>query len=181
MKILIFPDQLQTFLFAILLGFALGFLYDIFNMPCVLFNLKSSVIFFKDCFYFFCLAIITFLFVLAFNYGEIRFFIMFAETLGFIIYKFTLSNLVIRVFKLIFKLLRKIFYAIKMPIFKILSYPVNIFLRNPLVVAFKKNIFTKYHRKKSKKLLNFNYNLLYNLGRRFLLFKKHKNKNSVSN
>ncbi len=90
----IYKTQFMIFLFSCLLGVALGLLYDIFRLIRMIINLRNIFMFIQDVIYFLVSALITFLFVLVFNKGESRFYILAGEGIGWIIYHLTFGEMI---------------------------------------------------------------------------------------
>ncbi|MBQ2971413.1 MAG: spore cortex biosynthesis protein YabQ [Ruminococcus sp.] len=97
----------------------LSSLYDIVRVLRFLGFVKLWQIILSDILYFTACAFLTVLFSLPFNKGLVRYFVIFGEAVGFIVYRFTLGEIsakfycfVIRVFRIIIekslKILRKI-------------------------------------------------------------------------
>jgi spore cortex biosynthesis protein YabQ len=78
-----------------LLGVILSVFFDFFMIINKLLKLDRVRVFFSDILFFIFAGLITFLFTIAFNNGEIRFYIMFGELLGAFIYRFLVRNTVI--------------------------------------------------------------------------------------
>ena len=68
--------QLIIFGSSCALGVALGFIYDLFRIARMIINPKNIGIFIQDVVYFILSGLITFIFVLCFNSGEARFYIL---------------------------------------------------------------------------------------------------------
>lgn len=90
----IYKTQFMIFLFSCLLGVALGLLYDAFRFVRMIINPRNIFIFIQDVIYFLVSALITFLFVLVFNKGESRFYILAGEGIGWIIYHLTFGEMI---------------------------------------------------------------------------------------
>lgn len=84
--------QLIIFGSSCALGAALGFMYDLFRIVRMIINPKNIGIFIQDVIYFILSGVITFLFVLCFNNGESRFYILAGEGIGWIAYHVTIGN-----------------------------------------------------------------------------------------
>lgn len=164
----------QTFLFleSCLLGAVLGVIYDIFRILRISFKNGSFLIFLEDALFFFICAILTFCFMLTTNDGQVRFFILLGEGIGFILYHCTIGVLVMKISKLIIRFIGRLFSLL----YKILLAPfVRLFrfLFRKCSPLFKK---ISGNCKKIKKKAKFNLKerriVLYNL---FCRKKKKKN------
>ena len=92
-------NQFLMVLYSAALGVCLGIFYDIFRITRLIINPKNLSVFIQDIVYFLVSGLITFLFVLIFNYGESRFYILAGEALGWIIYHISLGDLIYRKLK----------------------------------------------------------------------------------
>ena len=87
-------SQVMIFLFSAVLGAVLSLLFDFFRVCNALLKVNLKRIFFEDVLYFVLSAVITFLYMLVTNMGEIRFYIIWGEVLGWIIYRITIGKLI---------------------------------------------------------------------------------------
>ncbi|MCI9405290.1 MAG: hypothetical protein HFK04_00020 [Oscillospiraceae bacterium] len=88
--------QTMIFFQSLLLGAALGMVYDLFRIFRVAVPLPSGIIVAEDVLYFVFSGFVSFFFAMTVNFGQIRFFILLGETLGFLLYYLTLGSLVMR-------------------------------------------------------------------------------------
>lgn len=169
--------QTRVMLLALGLGFLIGILYDIFRIVRLSVSRGRAAVFIQDILFFFLFSGITFAFCLSQNNGEVRFYIVFAEVLGFLIYYFSFGAFVIKVSDTIINALRKLFELIV----KLISFPVALVFR---VLRGIYRFFVKISQKNSKKfgkkikfLLQRNRSVLYNtFGKVFVQKNKNKNK-----
>lgn len=105
--------QAEAFLWSIILGAWLCFLYDILRAERIIF--KSSFIFIAigDIFYFFFASVLTFLFLLIFCCGQVRLFVLSGEIIGFIVFRLILSGLWLRLLIPVFKILHSAITALR--------------------------------------------------------------------
>ena len=101
-------DQMQGFYLACIAGAVLGLLFDVFRIVRILLNCKKISVFFQDLFCMFVAGVATFLVALATNWGQIRFYMLAGEAIGFCIYFLTAGEITVRLAKLICKILDKI-------------------------------------------------------------------------
>ena len=136
-------EQLSIFVASLGLGFLLGVLYD--AIRAIRLSLPSSkvatVLF--DLLYCFLTGLATFLFILALNKGEIRFYIIAGEFIGAAFYYFSFGIAVIKITNRVSNVLKRLYRFI----FKILSAPFKLMKR--LFVLIKNKIHTLF--KKSEK------------------------------
>lgn len=186
MKIAI-DSQSWMFFYSILFGTVLGVIYDMFRIPRLIGKADKKIVkgkqkaascrigegllFFQDVLYFFICGILTFLFVLVINRGEIRFFIVTGEIIGWSVYNITLGRITLIVFNSVYSVLKKLYLDSKKIVLKIFC---------PIKKVVKSKI-DKLNLKKSKNNLKFNKSLGYNLSKRFKNKKKrHINENISS-
>lgn len=110
---LLIIEQLFTFMYAGILGVILGFAYDIFRILRMIMNSKNISIFIQDILYFVLSGVITFWFVLNFNSGDSRFYILAGEAIGWILYHLTVGNLIYKCSNKLVKCLKSKIYMIK--------------------------------------------------------------------
>lgn len=146
----------QTFIFleAFLLGTVIAIIYDFIREIRIKSKLRIIGCAIFDLLFFIILIILFFAFTVSRSQGELRFFVVLAVTLGFILYFFTLSpyirfilNKIFIIFSLLKHFLTKIF---KQSILKskLLYHKIN----NSIVIKHKpKYIPIKLPRKKNKK------------------------------
>lgn len=96
-------NQFLMTLCSVALGVFLGIFYDMFRLIRLLINPKNLSVFIQDVIYFLVSGLITFIFVLIFNYGESRFYILAGEALGWILYHISLGDLIYKKMKNIVK------------------------------------------------------------------------------
>lgn len=100
--------QIISFLISLLAGALYCFFYDFFRVWRKLNRTGAIAVFIQDIIYFIIIAITTFILMLAFSKGHIRFYIIFGITGGFTLYNFTVSKTLRGVFEKIFTFLGKI-------------------------------------------------------------------------
>lgn len=108
-------QQLRLFLFSVSLGFSLGILYDLFRIVRILFfkEVRKTALFVQDVFYILLCCVISFLFLLSENYGELRGYVFIGEIIGFFIYYFSFGVLTVRFSDASAKLFHRFFSFIK--------------------------------------------------------------------
>lgn len=89
-------EQTAVFLHALLLGMALGCLYDVFRITRIAFLIPAALVLAEDLLFFFLSSIVLFGFMLERSYGQIRWFILLGVVLGWVLYYFTLGSLVMK-------------------------------------------------------------------------------------
>lgn len=155
--------QTKNFLLSLGLGFLAGFAYDLFRIIRLSISSGKTAVIISDLLYCISLCFSTFIFLITVNEGQVRFYLLLGEAIGFAIYYFSFgaiffsfSGKIIEIIKLCFK-----------RIFSVLFFPFKwIFTRMRRVCdkLFKKGRKTsKNIKNKSKFLLKVNKLLLYNL------------------
>lgn len=82
----------KEFIVFVLLGFSFGILYDVFRfLRFVLASVKTQ--FFIDFLYFVVISVIYFIFLLAYNNGEVRVYYFTLSLVGFLLYTATLFRI----------------------------------------------------------------------------------------
>ncbi len=101
-------DQTVYFLYSLVFGVMLSALYDIVRILRFMGFTKLWQIILSDVLYFFICAVLTVLFALPFNKGSVRYFVLFGEAVGFIVYRFTLGEKMAVVYCFIIRIVRKV-------------------------------------------------------------------------
>lgn len=155
--------QTQIFLFSLGFGFIMGIFYDLFRILRLCISAKKVSFIIFDVLYCILLCFCSFLFILSINEGEVRFYILIGEGIGFAVYYFSLGIIVFSVSERIVNFFKKLFGML----FKVIFFPfVWIFKRtakvfNKLFKKSRKN--TENIKNKSNFLLKVNKHMLYNL------------------
>jgi spore cortex biosynthesis protein YabQ len=103
--------QAWLFLSTVLLGAGVGFVYDIFRIfrkTAPRFARRAAAVQLEDLFFWLCVTLGVFYFMLVRNFGEIRFFSVIGMLIGTVLYFSTLSRHVIFIFVHIINFLKKI-------------------------------------------------------------------------
>ena len=127
-------NQVISFLVSFCFGALYCLFYDIFRSIRKIGYNNAFSIAVQDVFFFLVIAVVTFMIMLVYTCGEIRFYILFAVGLGFIICNFTLSRIFRKILVFIFKQIALVLRATKAVLMrlktKILGYfmPIKEFL-----------------------------------------------------
>ena len=171
-------QQLSIFVAALGLGFLLGVLYDVIRaIRLSLPRSKIATVLF-DLLYCFLIGLATFLFILALNKGEIRFYIIAGEIIGAVFYYVSFGIAVIKITNKAVALLKRLYSYI----FKILCAPFKLLkrlftrIKNKINTLFKKSEknSVKLRKKHLPKLRIYVYNL-------FGIFFTHSHRKEVGN
>lgn len=90
--ILSMSEQAWLFLSTVVIGFFIGFLYDIFRVLRRTVPHRAFVVQIEDVLYWGCASVLMFYFMLFRNYGEIRFFSIVGAVVGVVLYFCSLSR-----------------------------------------------------------------------------------------
>lgn len=142
--------QNQTYLFIVfsLTGILIGFLFDLFRSLRKSFKTIDIITYIEDVLFWILTGIIILYNIWYFNNGEIRAFIILGIIMGIIIYMLTLSNIILKIFYMIIKFIKKIIIKL----FLILKTTYK-----PIVLIYKKiyDIITNINKKTLKNAINF--------------------------
>lgn len=129
-------SQVYIFLYSILGGILIAFIYDLFRIKRKAVKTAVILISLEDLIFWFIVSIIMFMVVYNSNDGEIRGFIFLGTAIGIILYATLLSRIIINfslfVLRLIFKILYFIWMVITYPfrfIFKLAGYPIRFLIK----------------------------------------------------
>lgn len=153
-------NQINIFILSYVFGILIGLIYDIFKCFRIIGFSKNYMILIEDILFMLILGIATFFLSLSFNDGKIRLYIVFSEFISMIIYKITISKLLIYIFMKILIILNKI----KQIIMTILK-PISSFLNKNLLFILSN---TKIFLNSIKNILKCNRALVYNIFHRIV-------------
>ena len=91
-------DQTAYFLWSLVLGAALAVLYDVVRAVRMTVRAGRIHVMISDILFFTVCGMITSLFALPFNKGDVRAFILFGESVGFLAYRLTLGAIMGKVY-----------------------------------------------------------------------------------
>lgn len=141
-------EQLIIFLTSLGVGFILGVLYDALRaLRLSLTKGRVATVVF-DLLYFFLFALLSYIFMLASNKGEVRSYIIIGEIIGAVFYYFSFGIAVIKITDCFVALLRR-FYRFA---FKVLSAPFRALKRLFSFIFNKLGVFFEKKRKKNEKI-----------------------------
>jgi spore cortex biosynthesis protein YabQ len=118
-------SQVYVFLFAVVGGMIIGFIYDLFRIKRKAIVTGRVAIFIEDTLYWIIATVVMFLVVYKSNDGELRTYIFIGVALGVILYALVLSKIVVS--SAIF-ILRVVYKSFKL-LWKIVSYPFKIIIK----------------------------------------------------
>lgn len=152
-------EQTQIFLFSIGFGFLLGILYDVFRTVRIIISESKGFVLFMDLLYFLVCTFLNFCYILTVDYGKIRFYVIFAEILGWLIYYFSFGAVAIRFSRFVSKALKSFARLIFKPISAVFKKIKDIYSK---ILYFNKKLIRKYA-KKTKFNLQKRQGMVYNL------------------
>lgn len=103
------PNQELVFLYSLFVGVILGILYDIFRIKREFFGSNRALLFVDDVIYMLFCSIILILGILKVNSGKLRWYELLCPAAGFIVYRFTISKIVIKFFFFLSRTIKKCF------------------------------------------------------------------------
>jgi len=156
--------QTKNMLLSVGMGFIFGIIYDIFRI--IRLSLSGGrgkvAVFVQDVLFFLLFSGMTFAFCLSVNEGELRFYIVFIELLGFLIYYFSFGVFVIKVSDKIIFFIKRVFSLLV----RLVSLPISFLLRIISLIFSKISFIVKKSSKKTGKYLKFhlqnNIHIVYN-------------------
>ena len=101
-------DQTVYFLWSLVFGAALAAVYDIVRAARMLLKASHIHIVISDVIFFAACGVLTSLFALPFNKGDVRAFIVFGEAVGFLSYRLTLGGIMGKFYAFLSAVLRRI-------------------------------------------------------------------------
>ena len=115
-------------LIGLIIGMIIAFIYDIFKSFRKVLNSKKIVICFQDIIYSLLISIITFLILFVYEYGQMRWFVLLSQLLGFIFYRVYISLYVIKTITSTLKFLKTKLISPILKISKLFSNCLNLYL-----------------------------------------------------
>ncbi len=143
-------EQMELFFLSILLGAALGVLFDCFRVFRIIFPpaKKAKPVCLLDILFWLCYGFAVFTYSVVMGRGQVRFFYFFGSVIGFILYIVSVGNLVVGVIRYvvvaIYRKLRKVYSVLIEPFVKL-----SVFFRQKVLVFFVRSHKVK---KKSKEV-----------------------------
>lgn len=135
-------DQVYTFLYAILAGAIVAFLYDVLRIKRRTIKTSVTIVGLEDILYWLTAAVFLFIIVFKSNSGEMRGYIFIGNVIGVILYESLFSKIIIdasqMVINIIYKTLVFVWTIVSYPfkfIFKILAVPICFIYRQIFKLA----------------------------------------------
>ncbi|WP_405343690.1 spore cortex biosynthesis protein YabQ [Ruminococcus sp.] len=124
--------QTAYFLWSLVLGVALGMLYDVIRAARMVLRAGKIHVLISDIVFFTVCGVITSLFSLPFNKGDVRAFILFGEAVGFLTYRITMGSIMGKVYAFLARKIRSFVQKIR----KILQIFFNYLLKSIAFVLY---------------------------------------------
>jgi len=125
--------QTVLFLQSLLVGVALGVIYEPFRLVRAAFGGPAWVVFAEDILYSLITAFVTFSFLLSEETGKIRFALLVGEAIGMLLYFFTVGDIVAgvaaKIVKTVKTVIKWVFSKMFFPIFKLILRPIKALLK----------------------------------------------------
>lgn len=153
-----YPEgQYFVFIYSLLFGVILGIIYDIFKVKRIIFSCNNVILFFDDILYFLLSSVLLTIGIFNINNGNIRWYEILPCILGFVLERCTLSLLIMKIFIIIAKIIKRIIKLVLkfadflfFPIRKLYTYLSYIFAK--LLFNCYIRIYQRYSFNISKKL-----------------------------
>lgn len=107
------------FFYACILGAFLGLIFDLFRIFRMAVKCGTVWVFIQDILYFSIITFVTFIFLLSYNDGRFRMFILVGELMGSVLYFFSVSIIILKSSKLIINTTKRVFAVLLKPFNKI--------------------------------------------------------------
>lgn len=146
-----YPEgQLLVALYFAVVGILLSLLNDIFKIKRIFFGTNTVVLFVDDLLYMFLCSIVVVVCILKINSGLVRWYEVLFSCVGFILYRLTVSRIIIRFFVFVSRLIKrmlkgcielflKLFKPLLLPLRKIYSIINNKLLQIYIAWVIEKN------------------------------------------
>lgn len=156
-------SQSLVFLFSVLIGCAIGVVYDIFRILRIVIPHGTVLTFIEDFIFWVIAMCVAFWFLLMYNNGQVRWYLLLGFISGFTIYINTLGVLVIMQAKFIVRILKAILHFILIPFLFLAKQICKLFsflgkkIKKPFIFMKKRciiiltNLKRKFKRKGGKK------------------------------
>jgi spore cortex biosynthesis protein YabQ len=112
-------QQLRLFGLSCLLGIPVGILFDIFRTFRIVFPHGKILVAIEDILFFFIYSVSLMSFTVVMARSEFRVYFCIGNFIGFVIYYFTVGNIVVNVIKTVINVVRRFLYMIFCPLGKI--------------------------------------------------------------
>lgn len=143
-------SQFQGFLISVIIGILLGAFYDVFRIFRTVFKTEKRAVFFQDLFYMLCTAFVTFLLALGVNYGDVRFYIIAGEMIGWCLYYLTVGMVTYQVFRFVTRIAHKFLIdpikGLILKLFHWIFHKIKILGKKVKIVALNQKKRLKQHR-----------------------------------
>ncbi len=142
-------EQLRYFVIAIAVGFAMGVAYESFRMVRLIAPKCKILTFMCDVLFMAFASLVSFILTVVVNTGIVRWYILLGEIVGFFVYMRTIGRVSGAFFRLVRKVLAKVFWVIFIP-FRLVG---RLILKNSSKITKKFKKIVKSLLKKRKRIL----------------------------
>lgn len=155
-------EQTMFFLYSVLMGACLGIFFDCFRVVRIILPHTTFFVVLEDILFIFIWAVALLVFSMEMCRGEVRFYYVIGNILGFTVYFFTVGKIVVGAIKaivlVIYKIFKFIYKIFVKPIIKVVVSVCQIIRRIFVTICSKLKIFINH----MKKYLKDKYKMLYN-------------------
>ena len=141
-------QQLTIFLCSLGAGFILGIFYDVMRALRLSFTTSKAAVIIFDIVYFLLCGVLSFLFILSLNKGEVRFYIIAGEVIGWVFYYLSFGLAVIKITDAFIVF----FHKVRALLFKAISAPFRLIYRGFNSFLIKLSTLFRKTGKKSEKI-----------------------------
>lgn len=107
------PEQSRLFAYAFGFGFLLGILYDVFRVVRMALSLQKRAVFVQDILYVLLCGILTFLYALVMQGGQLKGYLLAGQLLGWLVYYFSMGVVAIRASEAVLRAIRAVARFVK--------------------------------------------------------------------
>lgn len=120
-------EQLKLFLLSCLFGVPIGIVFDVFRTLRIIFPHGKIIVMLEDILFFAMYGVFLMSFTIATARSEFRVYFCIGNFIGFVLYYFTVGNIMVNVIRIIFTFLKRVLCVIFCPIGKriVLLYEKN--------------------------------------------------------
>ena len=131
-----FAAQSAAFLYSILTGAVFGMVYGCIRLVRTAFSFSKPMLFTSDVLFMLLSSVVIFVISLAYLSGHVRLYLIAGAALGFLMYRFTLGRVFVRLYSPLFIMLKRYFAAVSNFFKKIFKK----LLKNRVVLLYNKKV-----------------------------------------
>lgn len=145
-------EQAYLFLISVCIGGLFGMVYDNFRVIRILIKHKRINVYLEDGLFWIIITGITYYVFLHKNNGEVRLYMLLGIGLGFVVYIFTISKIIVKVYTEILKIVSVSLYKTA----RLILYPIRVVVRACKKPVKKANNVNKKMLRKTKRYVKIN-------------------------